>query len=108
MARASSDGADKSPRATTKVDSDNSSPKSDNKVKVISLYMTRPYFPPPAAFSAGQAANDDGEKGEDGIENGLADGNDAVHNGHDAASNGIKYRLNTRNNGSHGDGFGKV
>jgi hypothetical protein len=56
--------------------------------------MTPPYFPPSAAFSAGQAADDDGEKGEDSIENGLANGNDAVHNSHDAASNGIKYRLN--------------
>lgn len=69
-------------------------PPESMRIASALLYMTPPYFPPAATLAAGDAAKDDGEKGQDRVEDGLADGNDAVHNGHNTAGNGIEYRLN--------------
>jgi hypothetical protein len=44
--------------------------------------------PARASTSAGQAADDDVEEGNNGIDNGLEDSGNGVNNGHDAVADG--------------------
>jgi hypothetical protein len=48
---------------------------------------------PPAALAASQAADDDGEEWNNGVDDGLDSGSDGVNNGHDAVSDGAEDAL---------------
>jgi hypothetical protein len=48
---------------------------------------------PPAALAAGQAADDDGEEGDNGVDDSLDSGSDGINNSHDAVSNGAEDAL---------------
>jgi hypothetical protein len=51
---------------------------------------------PPAALAAGEARDDDAEKGDDGVDDGFDGGGDGVNNGHDAVADCAEDRLNLR------------
>ena len=60
--------------------------------------------PARASTSAGQAADDDVEEGNNGIDNGLEDSGNGVNNCHDAVADGPEDGLDAGNDGAHVDG----
>lgn len=59
------------------------------------LYSTpRGVAPPTAAAAAGEAAYDDAEEGDDGVDDGREDAADARDDGHNGVSDGTEYARN--------------
>lgn len=55
--------------------------------------MCGPSPGPPAATSAGEAADDDAEERDNGVDDGFETGSDGVNNRHDAVADGAEDAL---------------
>jgi len=60
--------------------------------------------PSTAATTTGEAADDDAEEGDNGVDDRLKTSSDGVDNGHDAVSDGAENRLDARYYGTHCSG----